>query len=170
MVMSEKSHRQLTAKAELLIQPGERIVHTLYAKAGTVPIKKNLASIAASVAVGAMVTAVTGGTGMVMVNMFDKARVYIAVTDRSLLIFAGRRNRSGPGDLVAHVPREVVTATVLSNRVAYKLRLDFAGSDQALRLTFAPLPRGLKDTGRYLAALLQQPTSTGESESRRRRE
>lgn len=162
MVMREKSHEQLTAKAELLMQPGERIVHTLYAKAGTVPIKKNLAAIAASAAVGAAVAAVTGGAGVAMVTVFDKARVYIAVTDRSVLIFAGRRNKSGPGDLVAHVSREAVTATVLSNRVAYKLQLDFAGSDQALRLTFAPLPRGLKGSGRYLATLLHRPISANE--------
>ncbi|MFI6598601.1 hypothetical protein ACIBHX_20270 [Nonomuraea sp. NPDC050536] len=162
MVMSKKSHRQLTTKTELLMQPGERIVHTLYARAGTVPIKKNVASIAASVAVGAAVTAITGGAGVVIVTAFDKARVYITVTDRSVLIFAGRRNKSGPGDIIAHVPRDTVTATVLRNRMAYQLRLDFAGSDQRLRLTFAPWPRGLKDSGRYLATLLQPPTSANE--------
>lgn len=53
MAMSDRSHSRLVAKSEPLMQPGERIVHTLHAKVGRPPAKKNAASIAASVAVSA---------------------------------------------------------------------------------------------------------------------
>ncbi|WP_433475090.1 hypothetical protein ACQPZP_41560 [Spirillospora sp. CA-142024] len=155
MGVSNKSYSQLTAKVEQ-IAPGEQIVHALYAKVGTVPIKKNMGSIAASVAASAAVAAVTGG-GMAMVAVFDKGRAYVAVTDRRVLVFGGDRNRPGPRDLLADLPREAVTAAPLRALITYKLRLEIAGSDQAIRLTFAPFPLGLQKSGRQLAELLPAP-------------
>jgi len=152
MGMSDKSYSQLTAKVEHAT-PGEQIVHALYAKVGTIPIKKNLGSIAASVAASAAMAAVSGG-GLIMVTVFDKGRAYVAVTDRRVLVFGGDRNRPGPRDLLANLPREAVTAVKLRALIAYKLRLDIAGSDKAIRLTFAPFPLGLQKSGRHLAELL----------------
>jgi hypothetical protein len=164
MGMSAKSRRQLTQLAEQLMEPGEHTVHLMRAHAGRTPVKKNLgaaaASLAVGVAVGAAVAAVGGGGGggMVMGMYFVKSDVYIAVTDRRVLIFGGAGKRPpGPGRLWANVPRNAVTVISEKDKfLNHKLLLGIPGAGEPLEVTLAPINPGIRNDGRRLAQLLRQ--------------
>jgi hypothetical protein len=155
MGMSAKSRRQLTELAEELMEPGDRTVHLMRAQVGKTPVKKNVGAAAITVAASVAVAAIGGGMSMGM--LFVKGDVFIAVTDRKVLIFGGRRNRPGPGRLWANAPRDAVTVISEKDKfLNHKLLLGVPGAEQPLRLTLAPINPSIRNDGRRLAQLLRQ--------------
>ena len=125
------------------------------AQVGKPPVQKNVAMIAVSVALALVAGALGGGTSPV--GFFVQGHAYFVVTDRRLLIFGGRRNRSGPGRLLGNVPRHAVTLTRVTDGLSHKIRFRIAGSGEEIRLRFPPLNRGARRDARALVALLEGP-------------
>lgn len=155
MPVKKKSRQQLTALSEPLLEPGDRILHMVVAQVGKAPVKKNVAAIALSIAVAVVASALGAGTSMM--GFFTKGHAYFVVTDRRLLIFAGRRSKPGPGRLLGNVPRHAVTLTKVTDGLTHKIRFRIDGSDEEIRLRFPPLNPGARRDARDLAALLEGP-------------
>ena len=147
--MRESRRRKVLRAAGPLMQPGERAEIIALAKVGTVPVKKNVASFAVSVAVNAAL----GGTVFVA---FAPSETYMLLTDRQLLFFASNRQTGGPGPHRASIPREAITPTVLKDGLFVDVRLDINASDKAIRLRFPPLPPSSRKAGRQLVAALER--------------
>lgn len=155
MGMSAKSRRQLTERAEELMEPGDSTVHLMRTQVGKTPVKKNVGAAAVTVAASVAVAAIGGGMSMGM--LFVKGDVFIAVTHHKVLIFGGRRNRPGPGRLWVNAPRDVVTVISEKDKfLNHKLLLGLAGAEQPIRLTLAPINPSIRSDGRRLAQLLRQ--------------
>lgn len=156
MPVKHKGREQLIAASRPLLEPGERIQLMVVARLGKAPVKKNIAVAALMVVLYAVVAALGGGS--VVGAYYTKGNAYFVVTDLRLLIFAGRKNRSGPGRLIGNVPRAAVTVTKVVDGFTHRVRLGFAGSSEVIRLQFAALNKGSRRNGRELVALLtQQP-------------
>jgi hypothetical protein len=152
MPVKERRRRKLTALSEPLLEPDDRILHMAVAQVGKAPVKKNVAALAFSLAVAVVVGALGGRTSMAV--FYTRGHAYFVVTDRRLLIFAGRRDWPGPGRLLANVPRYAVTLTKVTDGLTHKIRLRIDGSDEEIRLSFPPLNPGARREARQLVALL----------------
>lgn len=169
MPVKEKSRQQLTALSEPLLEPGDRILHMVVAQVGKPPVAQNVAAVALSIAAALVASAL--GSSTAMAGFFVKGHAYFVVTDRRLLIFAGRRNRRGPGRLLGNVPRHAVTLTRVTDGLTHKIRFRIDGSSEEVRLHFPPLNRGARRDARDLVTLLGGPPHSvpvhGRGESRR---
>lgn len=152
MPVKQKRRRQLTALSEPLLEPGDRILHMAVAQVGKAPIEKNVAAFAFSIAVAFVVGVLGGGSSMAV--FYTRGYAYFVVTDRRLLIFAGRRDWLGPGRLLGNVPRYAVALTKVTDGLTHKIRFRIDGSDEDIRLRFPPLNPGARREARELVALL----------------
>ena len=122
--------------------PGEQIEMTVYAKVGSVSIKR----VAATAAVVAVATA-----GM-FTAIARPRNTYLALTSQRLMFFDGETMSGRPGKLLFTLPREAVSvAGVDKGAIAFKAELAIEGQDKGLRLTFPTVTR--KDGERVVSAL-----------------
>jgi hypothetical protein len=153
--MKESRRRKLMELAQPYLQQGERVEVVSVAKMGKVPVKRNVGAAGATMAAAAVVGALGGGAVVGMA--FVQKEAYIMLTDRQVLLFAGDPSTGGPRKYLASIPRGAVTTSVLKDGLLFlKVRLDVAGTNQAVRLTFPPVPPSLRAAGRQFANALQR--------------
>jgi len=141
--MNNKRVQMVADLAAPHLQQGEQIEMTVYAKVGSVSIKR----VVATAAVVAVATA-----GMFMA--FARPRnTYLALTSHRLMFFDGETMTGRPGKLLFTLPREAVSvAGVDKGAIAVKVELSIQGQDKGLRLAFPTVAR--KD-GEQVAAVLR---------------
>ena len=141
--MKDKRVQMVAGLAAPHLRQGEQIEMTLYAKVGSVSVKR----AAATAAVAAVATA-----GMFTVIARPR-NTYLALTSQRLMFLDGETMSGRPGKLLFILPREAVSvAGVDKGALAFKAELAIQGQDKGLRLAF---PTVTKKDGEQLVAVLQ---------------
>ena len=143
--MSEKTRNQRRVRLLSVIEPklmlGERVEVISFAQVAFKRGIRNEAALAMAtkVAVAAAVSAATSATVVPIFTGGVKDHYYVVLTSHRLLIIANYRSRrtTGFGAIEMAVPRELVAARLVTDRILAKVRLDIQGSDTTLRLTYA---------------------------------
>lgn len=139
--MNPKRTQQVIEAASPYLMHGEHVQLATIASIGSV-------SPARKVAVAAVVGVASGG--MMIANVRPR-RMYIAVTERSLLFFEGHTSSGRPGkELLMRLDKQHLMASEPKQGwLTLSVRLMVAGQSNALKVTF---PRPCREDGRQLLA------------------
>lgn len=139
--MNEKRVRQVFEVATPYLMHGERIQLATIASVGSVSLARK----------AAVATAVGVASGGLMIANVKPRRMYIAVTEQSLLFFEGNTSSGRPGTkLLMRLEKQHLAASEPKRGwLTLSARLSVLGQSKGLKITF---PRPCREDGQHLLA------------------